>query len=258
MSENRIEELFAPFWSDPERAGVFCDFDGTLAPIVDDPSTARPHPGVVDVLNRLNRRFARVGVVSGRPLAFLDEHLGGQGLSLAGLYGLERRRGEQLIPDDEAEEWRPVVEDVAARAPETVPPDVRFEPKGLSVVVHFRTAPAAGEAARRWAEGEAARTGLALHPGRMSFELRPPVPTSKGTSLAAMLDGITAACFLGDDAGDVPAFEALDDLEAGGGRAVRVAVRSQEAPPGLMERADLVVEGPEGVVDLLERLASGP
>jgi trehalose 6-phosphate phosphatase len=38
------------------RAGevALClDFDGTLAPIVDDPDQARPLPGVVELLTRL-------------------------------------------------------------------------------------------------------------------------------------------------------------------------------------------------------------
>lgn len=258
MTDDRIASLFGPFWDTPDRAGVFSDFDGTLAPIVEDPAAAQPHPGVVDVLARLGNRFGRVGVVSGRPLAFLDRHLGGRGLSLAGLYGLERRRGDELLPDEEAEQWRPVVEELAESAPASVPSGALVEAKGLSLVVHFRTSPAAAGPAKEWAEEQAARTGLALHPGRMSVELRPPVPTSKGTAVNAMLDGLEAACFLGDDSGDLPAFDALDDLAARGGHSVRVGVRSDEAPPEVLERADLVVDGTGGVLDLLERLAAGP
>lgn len=258
MADDRVGALFAPFWANPQRAGVFSDFDGTLAPIVDDPAQARPYPGAVDALDRLRRRFGRVGVVSGRPLAFLDDRLGGHGLTLSGLYGLETRDGDELVPDDEAERWRPVVEDVIARTAETEVTGVHFEPKGLSVAVHFRTSPSAARAAEEWAEDEAARTGLVVHRGRMAFELRPPVPTSKGSTVAAMLDDIDAACFLGDDHGDLPAFDVLDELAARGGRAVRVAVGSDEAPAELLERADLVAEGPEQVVALLDRLASGP
>jgi trehalose 6-phosphate phosphatase len=258
MSGETVSALFAPFWDHPDRAGVFCDFDGTLAPIVEDPAEARPHPKAVEVLDRLGRRFARVGVVSGRPLAFLDDRLGGHGLTLSGLYGLETRRGDEFVPDEEAERWRPAVTELIGRAPGEVPDGVHFEPKGLSVVVHFRTHPASARAAEEWAETEAARTGLVVHPGRMSFELRPPVATSKGSSVAAMLDGVDTACFLGDDTGDLPAFDALDELAARGGRAVRVAVESEEAPAELLERADLVADGPGEVVALLARLASGP
>lgn len=258
MPDDEVMELLRPFWDAPERAGVFSDFDGTLAPIVDEPAEARPHPRAVDVLDRLAKRFARVAVVSGRPLAFLREHLDGADVVLSGLYGLETLHGDEVTIDEEAEGWRSVIDELAAGAGDTAPPQVFVEVKGLSLAVHFRTAPAQADAAREWAEAEAARTGLALHPGRMSFELRPPVDRSKGTSVAALLDGLEAACFLGDDTGDLPAFDALEEVRKGGGHALRVGVRSEEAPAELLERADLVVDGPDGVVDLLDRLAWGP
>ena len=84
-----VTELLAPFLADPDGTGVFSDFDGTLAPIVDDPATAVPLDGVVDALGDLARRYGRVGVISGRPASFLQTHLGGRGLFLSGLYGLE-------------------------------------------------------------------------------------------------------------------------------------------------------------------------
>ncbi|HET7722531.1 MAG TPA: trehalose-phosphatase, partial [Acidimicrobiales bacterium] len=84
-----VTELLAPFRDDPDRTGVFTDFDGTLAPIVEDPAAARPLPGVVDALAALAGRYGRVGVISGRPASFLAEHLGGRGVFLSGLYGLE-------------------------------------------------------------------------------------------------------------------------------------------------------------------------
>src|SRR5205807_10586135 len=60
-------ELLAPFLAHPERAGVLCDFDGTLSPIVPDPATARPVAGALDALGALADRYAVVAVVSGRP-----------------------------------------------------------------------------------------------------------------------------------------------------------------------------------------------
>ena len=49
----------------PERAALLTDFDGTLSEIVADPATARPVPGVVEVLGRLTDRLGLVGVVHG-------------------------------------------------------------------------------------------------------------------------------------------------------------------------------------------------
>src|SRR6185436_2250203 len=108
-------------------------------------------------------------------------------------------------------------------------------------------------------EGAAARSGLAVHPARMSYELRPPVPHDKGLVLARAAAGLTHVLFAGDDRGDLDAFDALDRLASGDRATVaRVAVRSDESPAELLDRADVVVEGPEGVLRLLQALAGAP
>jgi trehalose 6-phosphate phosphatase len=134
---------------------------------------------------------------------------------------------------------------------------VRVEHKPLSVTFHYRERPDRESEARSWAEAEAARTGLVLHPARMSYELRPPVDRDKGTAVEEQGRGMSAACFVGDDRGDLPAFDALDRLGAAERcHVLRVGVRSQESPAELLERADVLVDGPQGALDLLARLAS--
>jgi len=263
-----IAELLAPFRSDPAGSGVFSDFDGTLARIVDDPAEARPLDGVVEELSRLVGRYGRVGVISGRPAAFLLAHLGGRGLYLSGLYGLESvsEEGEVAVMA-EAERWRPVVDEVAARAEAELAPASRsggrmspglsVERKGLSVTVHYRTAVDLQTVAEQWATDQAAATGLVADPARMSYELRPPVQRDKGRVLTEAAAGRRQVCFLGDDRGDLSAFDALDRLAAEGAVvAVKVAVTSPEAPDDLLARADLVVDGPEGSLSFLRALSS--
>ena len=104
-------------------------------------------------------------------------------------------------------------------------------------------------------DAEARRTGLVVHPGRLCFELRPPIERDKGSVVRELAAGLDAACFLGDDEGDLAAFDALDALEGDGLFALRVGVRSAEAPAALLERADVQVAGPTGVMELLERLS---
>lgn len=242
--------------ADPAGTGVFSDFDGTLAPIVDDPAAAAPLPGVVDALAALASRYGVVGVVSGRPAAFLRDHLGVRpGLLLSGLYGLERvNDAGEVEAEPEAEAWKPVVEDVAEAADAGLPPGLSLERKGLAVVVHFRRDPALAAAAEEWAATQADARGLVVHPGRMSVELRPPLRFDKGSVVGAMAEGRRQACYLGDDTGDLSAFDALDRLAAAGATVVKVAVRSEEAPEELLARADLVVEGPEGSISVLRAL----
>jgi trehalose 6-phosphate phosphatase len=254
-----VAEQLGPFWADPAGTGVFSDFDGTLARIVDDPAEARPLPGVVEVLTGLARRYGRVGVVSGRPAAFLAEHLGGRGLFLSGLYGLEVANGDgevRAVP--EAEPWRAAVEEAAAAAEADLPPGLAVERKGLSVTVHFRTDRDQEAAVEEWATAQAESSGLVLHPARMSYELRPPVERDKGAVVAEAAEGRAQVCFLGDDRGDLSAFAALDRLAEGGATVLKVGVSSAEAPDELLERADLVVDGPEGTLGVLRALLDGP
>jgi len=81
----------APLAASPGDTAVLTDFDGTLAPIVEDPTAVRALPGAIEVLNRLVVAYAVVAVVSGRPVSFLTERLAGtSGVRLIGLYGLEQ------------------------------------------------------------------------------------------------------------------------------------------------------------------------
>jgi trehalose 6-phosphate phosphatase len=122
------------------------------------------------------------------------------------------------------------------------------------LTLHYRARPELEDAVRRWADAESRRSGLVSRPARMSVELHPPIAVDKGTALLQVAEGLSAVCFIGDDVGDLPAFDALDELEQQGVAVLRVAVGGSEAVPALVERADLVLDGPEGVKDLLERL----
>jgi trehalose 6-phosphate phosphatase len=256
-SPDPLPALVAPLRDQPERAAVVSDFDGTLSPIVPDPPKARALLGAVPVLHAVAVRYRRVAVVSGRPARFLAERLDIAAcpqLVAFGLYGLEWTDGETVVEHPDVGPWRPVVDETADAAEAQAPPGVWVERKGLSMTLHVRNAPEELEWARSWSEASGAVTGLAIHPGRMSYELRPPVPVDKGTVVSGLLDGLDAACFLGDDRGDLAAFDALDRLAAKGGAALRVGVRSEEAPAELLERADLLVDGPTGVLEFLKAL----
>lgn len=248
-----VSERLAAARRDPTGTALVVDFDGTLAPIVEDAAAARPHVAVPELLTRLHDRLGRVAVVSGRPLAFLDDVVP-EGLDLAGLYGLEARVDGVRHDHPQAGNWREVLDDVAARAGARAPEGVVVEHKGLSITLHYRTVPEAAGATEAYARDEARRTGLEARPARKSWELHPPIAVDKGTAVRALADDYRVVVVAGDDQGDLPAFVALDDLDAIGVTTLRVAVASAEAPRELLDRADVVVDGPEGLVDLLREL----
>jgi trehalose 6-phosphate phosphatase len=217
--------------------------------IVDRPDLAVAAPGVRQALGALVRRYRVVAIVSGRRTEELAARLRVDGLSLFGLYGME-----EAAPDI-AEAVAPLVERAAAEVP-----GARVEHKGSSLAVHYRQAvePALARGTLLPALEEiAAENGLTVLEGRKVLELVPAGRPRKAGAVARILgeNALEAALFAGDDVADVEAFDALDEARDRGVEVVKVAVRSAEAPLLLLERADLVVDGPEGLVELLRQLA---
>lgn len=259
MADARARALEA-LRAEPARTCVITDFDGTLAPIVEDYAAAHPLPGATATLLALCGRVGRVAVVSGRPAGFLAERLELQpplpdSLRLTGLYGLESldASGAVLVLPA-AEEWRAPVETAARRAEASAPRGVRVERKGLSVTLHWRGHPEAERWARGFASAAADGLRLAVHGARRSIELRPPLAVDKGTVVAELAAGYGAVCYLGDDVGDLPAFAALDALRDAGSRTVKVVAASDEAPAELVAAADVTVDGPEAALAFLTDL----
>lgn len=238
-------------------AAVLTDFDGTLAPIVDDPTAARPLPGATAVLAQLADVFATVAVISGRPAAFLAEQLAAAGpkVALYGVYGYERVEGGEVRVAAAAGPWLERVAATVAAAAAEAPPGAGVEDKRVTMTLHWRNAPAAEAWAREFAAAWARRSGLVVQPGRLSLELRPPLAVDKGAVVEELAAPCAAACFLGDDTGDLPAFAALERLGRRGLVTARVAVADRESPPELIAAADVVVDSPGEALDLLERLA---
>ncbi len=226
--------------SEPGRAAILLDVDGTLAPIVAQPEHALIPDETRTELARLAARYALVACVSGRPGAEVERLLGVPGVAIVGEHGLE------LEP--EAAVWAERIRQFARGV------DWPSEPKPLSASFHFRRADdeAAARAYLTRVAEEAAAAGLVPRWGRMVLEVRPPVDAHKGTAVRTLVAraGVRRALYAGDDRTDVDAFGGLDGLELG----IRVAVASAEAPPELLEAADVVVDGTEGVLELLRAL----
>ena len=252
------EEALEALANDASHTGIFCDFDGCLAPIVPDPADARPVEGADAVLERLVESFRVVALVSGRAVADLARRVHARGVRLVGLHGMEEMHGGNVMVLREVEASQPAVERAAARIEGmlTRAPGAVLERKGLALAVHFRRAddPAEAERIAGPLVLEAAKAeGLEIVPGRRILEVRPAAGGTKGDAVRRLIEesDLKGALVGGDDVGDIPAFAAVDGLVV----AMRVAVASHEAPTELTERADIVVDSPKAFVALLEELA---
>jgi len=242
---------------DPAATAVMVDFDGTLAPIVADPQESKPVPGSSRALRDLAESFGRVAVISGRPASFLKHRLraAGRSLHLFGLYGLEEVEDGEIRLDDRVLPWLPTVAAALEAAQRCAPVGAGLEDKTISLTIHWRNAPEAASWALGFAQSQSERVGLVCRVGRMSVELLPPIGVDKGTVVSDFAAGMHAACYFGDDSGDLDAFGALDALSLTGTSTVRVAVGAEESPPELLAAADLVVADPEEVCSTLKMLA---
>lgn len=256
------EQILRRLVAEPGRTGLFLDFDGTLSEIVDVPSEARPVAGAAEVLAGLGRRLAVVAVVSGRAAGELLDWLGPD-VEIWGVHGAQTTSDGKVVVSESAAPYVEAMADVLAEARREVADlgidGAVVEDKGVAITLHYRAAADRGrahEALESMAADFARRYDLAVAPGRASFELRPGIELSKAAVVfdRARSAGLSAAAFVGDDLVDLPAFDALDELGREGMTTVRVAVASDEAPRELLERADIVVDGPHGAVDLLNRL----
>ncbi|GAB2569452.1 trehalose-phosphatase [Kribbella endophytica] len=252
--------------ADPAGAVIASDFDGTLSPLVEDPSRSRAADGALDALARLARSVGQIAIVTGRPALVATElsgvtgHAGLGELVVLGHYGLERwEAATGAVTSD------PVPAGVAV-AREQLPsvlaaaglPDAFVEDKESSLAVHTRRlADPAGalEVLRQPLTTLAESVELRLEPGNLVLELRPP-GIDKGVAIRRLIESTGARSFLyaGDDLGDLAAFRALGELRADGLFAVLVAARSSGAAE-LVDAADIVVDDPAGVVTVLTALS---
>lgn len=266
------EAKYAALVRAASRAVVGLDFDGTLSPIVDDPERARIHPEAREVLVDLAAEVAAIAVITGRPARqALDlgglEEVGdavaeaGKQLYLFGQYGNERWSSTQrrIISPRPPHGLATFLRDLPRTLRNAGAAEAYVEDKGLAYGVHTRRLPDPDAAFERLLpplRELAGRYGLVLEPGRQVIEVRAP-GMDKGKAVDTLVEELDAGGFLfaGDDLGDVEAFDAVGKLAKEGMPTLLVCSASVEQS-ALVELSDVVVHGPEGVLDLLRRLTA--
>lgn len=266
------EQKYAAIAAAAAETLVGLDFDGTLSPIVEDPASARIHPDAASVLIALAPHVKALAIVTGRPagqvvelggLAAIADALGelGKELYVFGQYGNERWSGADRVvvgpppPEGLAAFEAALPEVLAAHGAE----DAYIEEKGLAVGVHTRRFPDPDGLAARLLPPLtelAGEHGLVIEPGKQVIEVRAP-GMHKGHAIDTLISEVSpgAILFGGDDLGDIEAFEAVRAWGKTTGSAT-LLVYSHAGPDRgpLADLADLEVQGPDGVLELLRRL----
>jgi trehalose 6-phosphate phosphatase len=261
-----LTETLKPLTERPESAAVLCDIDGTLAPIVERAEEAAVPERTSRLLGRIARHYGVVACISGRGAAEARRIVGVGGVTYAGAHG-----AELLFPGQSQAELLPAFATWADRvrafalaqdSAELRKRRIRIEDKRAIFAFHWRGAPDE-DAARALVEkiaADAESAGFITHWGRKVLEVRPPVPINKGRAVRELMrrKPVRSAVFGGDDATDLDVYDTLAELRAEGAldHAVCVGVRSDEGPAAIVERADLVVDGTDGFVQVLEVLAA--
>jgi trehalose 6-phosphate phosphatase len=266
------EQRYAALVRAAPDAIVGLDFDGTLAPIVDDPEAAHIHADAADVLVGLAEQVRAVAVITGRParqaldlggLEAVGNAIGdaGKELFVFGQYGNERwsSTNRRVISPRPPAGLATFLRELPRFLRRAGADDAHVEEKGLAVAIHTR----------RMRDPERARSvllpllrdlagshDLVVEPGRNVVEVRS-AGMHKGLVVERLVEELDAGafCFAGDDLGDVEAFEAVTALAKQGTATLLVCSASDEQS-ALVPMSDVVVHGPDGVMSFLRELTS--
>jgi len=262
MVEDDIRGQLLAWREAPETVAVFTDIDGTLAPIVPTPDVSEVSPELKELVGQLSERYLLVAGISGRKTEDALDLVGLADVVYFGNHGFEILRNGEVEVTPEALPYLEKVQELEERAREELGPLGAFvEEKGITASIHYRNAPPeVGERSVEFVKREGERLGLRITVGRGVVEARPPVRANKGTAVRTLVEEYrpARAMFIGDDTTDLDAFRELVALREEGEleEILRVGVASEEGPPEITAEADIVVDGVDGVGEVLRALLS--
>lgn len=217
---------------DGRRVALFLDFDGTLAPIVDDPDKANLPPGTGDVVARLAGHMP-LAVISGRGLDDVRGRVGLDNVYYAGSHGFELAGPDGWTDQvDQAARFLPALDAAEASLRQALSSiaGARVERKRYSIATHYRQVADSDVSAVEVAvdDAVAGHQGLVKESGKKIFEIQPDMDWDKGHAVEVLLDRLgladrsALAIYIGDDVTDEDAFRVL------AGRGLTIVVRGED------------------------------
>jgi trehalose 6-phosphate phosphatase len=214
-----------------------------------------------ELLRRLSEEYLLVAGISGRKTEDALDLVGLEDIVYFGNHGFEILRDGEVEVIPEALPYLERVQELEQRARDELGPLGAFvEEKGITASIHYRNvSEEIGERCVELVRTEGERLGLRITVGRGVVEARPPIQADKGTAVRRLVEEYRPrrAMFLGDDTTDLDAFRELERLREEGSleEILRVGVTSDEGPPEIETEADIVVDGVEGIGEVLRILA---
>lgn len=216
-----------------KSAILFLDFDGTLSPIVRNPSLAHPPARVLKVLKSLQKkRNLHLAVISGRDMPALKKFLPLRGLILAGNHGAVIEGPGFRFLDPGARRFRSVLTGLQRQVFRALSdfPGIRYEHKIYGLTIHYRDLRPeqrrqAFRVLKRVLNPVLTRNECKMRTGKKVWELCPPESWGKGDAVLWLMKKFkvkpsqTPAIYIGDDVTDEDAFRVLRKSGAG----IRVA-----------------------------------
>lgn len=250
----------------PDAAALVCDIDGTISPIAPTPADAHVPTAFRELLAALAQRLGLVVFATGRALEDGRRMIPIEGAAYVGTHGLETMAPDGSVSvDPQAERYIPLIRDVAEGAARDLDCEalgVVIEDKRTVLAVHYRLAKDAAATRHQILTRviEPARErGLAIATSHFAFEVRPPLPFTKGSAVRRLLTAgdYLSAIGCGDDLTDITTFAAVRDWGERDARrrTLAVAAITDETPRPVMEAADVLVRATPGILEVLARLA---
>ena len=263
--ETALDACVRAFARAPRAGALLCDIDGTVSPIAPRPDEAEVPAEFADVLGRLTGRLGLVAFITGRALEDGRRMIPLDGAAYVGTHGLETMLpGGAVLAEPQAERYVGQIAQVAQAAARDLDCErlgVVLEDKRMVLAIHYRLAsdPAATRHEILTKVVEPARAqGLAIGTGHFAFEVRPPLPFSKGSAVRRLLatGDYSAALACGDDLTDVTAFETARTWAERDARrsACALAAVTGETPRPVLDAADVLVKATPGVLEALRAL----
>lgn len=244
--------------------GLAFDIDGTLSPIVPTPDQARLFPGVANLLEEA-RKYAQIAILTGRALENGAALVNIEGLTYVGTHGAEWSQGlpatnqVQIAPEvlpaiEPARQLLDYAEQQFAHLP-----GVLIERKRIGGAIHYRLAEQSEQTRQIILETlskPAQQHNLLLSEGKRVIEIKSAAAIHKGLALRRFVQHfeLKSVIFAGDDRTDLDAVLEIEHLRQEGCQGLAIAVQATDTFPALLEHADSIVQGVEGMVQLLGKI----